>query len=149
MITKEIHFASGAIQIEGTILSPDSDGRFPAVLLVPGSGQVDRDENHRTIRINAFREIAEFLAKHNVATVRYDKRGVGSSGGNYRETGLHDNASDALAAIGYLKTRDDIQPDRIFLLGPSEGAVIAAKAMRTGMPPRELKWGIPGRSRLG
>ena len=127
MIAKDIHFTSGTIQIEGTILSPNSDAKFPAVLLIPGSGQVDRDENHKKIRINAFREIAEFLVKYNIATLRYDKRGVGASGGNYWETGFHDNASDGLAAIDYLKTHGNIQPNRIFLLGHSEGALIATK----------------------
>jgi pimeloyl-ACP methyl ester carboxylesterase len=127
MIAEEIHFVSENIRIAGTLLSPNSDGKFPAVLLITGSGQVDRDENHKKIRINSFRIIADFLAKHNIATLRYDKRGVGTSGGNYWETGFHDNASDTLAAIDYLKKHNNIQPDRIFLLGHSEGAFIATK----------------------
>jgi len=127
MIEKDIHFTSGTVQIEGTILSPDSDGKFPAVILIPGSGQLDRDENHKKIHLNAFREIAEFLAKHNVATLRYDKRGVGTSGGNYWETGFYDNVADAESALNYLKTNSNIKADRIFLLGHSEGALIATK----------------------
>lgn len=127
MIAKDIYFTSGTVQIAGTIVSPDSDDRFPLVLLIPGSGQIDRDENHKKIRINVFREIANFLAEHNIATLRYDKRGIGASGGNYWETGFHDNISDALAAIEFLKTQDNVQPERIFLLGHSEGAFIATK----------------------
>jgi len=127
MIEKDIHFTSGTVQIAGTVVSPDSDDMFPMVLLIPGSGQIDRDENHKKIHINIFREIANFLAEHNIATLRYDKRGIGASGGNYWETGFHDNVSDALAAIDFLKMQDNVQPDRIFLLGHSEGAFIATK----------------------
>jgi pimeloyl-ACP methyl ester carboxylesterase len=132
MIEREIYFTSETVKISGTILLPNSTDSFSIVLLVPGSGQVDRNENHKKIHINVFRDIAEFLAKHNIATLRYDKRGIGISGGNYWETGFHDNASDALAAIDFLKTQDNIQPDRIILLGHSEGAFIATKLAGEG-----------------
>jgi len=132
MQEKDASFKSGGIDLAGTLTLPDSDGKFPAVLLVAGSGQVDRNENHKKITINAFRDIASYLAQKGIASLRYDKRGVGKSGGDYWSTGFHDNAEDALSALNFLKNQENIQPKRVFILGHSEGAFIAAKLAGNG-----------------
>lgn len=108
----------------GTLTLPETDGQFATALLVAGSGQVDRDENCKKIRINAIREIAHHLAMNDIASLRYDKRGVGVSEGNYWETGFFDNVADAEAALEYLKSHPRIQKDAVFLIGHSEGALI-------------------------
>jgi len=124
-LEREIVFTSGSFRLAGTLTVPDTGGRFPAVLLVPGSGQVNRDENHKKLRLNVFHDLAEILANKGFASLRYDKRGVGASDGNYWETGFHDNVSDALTALDLLKKQDDIVSDKVFLLGHSEGAYIS------------------------
>ena len=133
MIEQEIEFRSGDFKIVGTVSIPSLKESYPGVLLIPGSGQVDRNENVKKIHINVFRKIAYFLADNNVATLRYDKRGVGESEGNFWETGFHDNASDALSALVYLKNYKGIQSNKVFLLGHSEGALISTKLAGSGV----------------
>jgi pimeloyl-ACP methyl ester carboxylesterase len=132
IIEQEVRFTSRAFKLAGTIATPDWNGPFPGILLVAGSGQVDRNENYKKFQINAFREIANYLAEHGIATLRYDKRGVGASEGNYWETGFFDNVSDASSALKYLKAQKQIQSEAVFLLGHSEGALIATRLAAEG-----------------
>ena len=131
-IEQEVSFYSGPHVLTGTLTLPDEQGTFPGVLLVPGSGQVDRNENAKKLAINAFHDIAMNLAKKGIATLRYDKRGVGESQGEFLETGFFDNVSDAATALHFLKFNEYIQPDHVFILGHSEGAVIATRLAGTG-----------------
>ena len=133
MIEKETEFKSGDFRLSGTVTLPGLKGSFPGVLLIPGSGQVDRDENARKIHINAFKEIAYFLAENNIATFRYDKRGIGKSEGNFWETGFLDNVSDALSALEHFKNYKNIQSGKVFLLGHSEGALISTRLAGNGI----------------
>lgn len=128
----DVQFKSGSLQLAGTMMLPDSDGHFPGVLLIPGSGPVDRNENAKRLHINSLQEIASHLTEHGIATLRYDKRGVGASEGNFWETGFFNNVSDASAALDYLKSRDQILPESVFLLGHSEGALTATRMAGTG-----------------
>jgi pimeloyl-ACP methyl ester carboxylesterase len=131
-IEQEVRFTSGTFHLAGSLAAPDGDGPFPGVLLIAGSGQVDRNENHKKLAINVFREIANHLAENGIATLRYDKRGVGASEGNYWETGFFDNISDASSALNYLKAQKQIRPEAVFLLGHSEGALIVTKLAADG-----------------
>jgi pimeloyl-ACP methyl ester carboxylesterase len=131
-IEQEVRFSSGTFYLAGTLATPDGDGPFPGVLLIAGSGQVDRNENHKKLAINVFREIAGYLAENGIATLRYDKRGVGASEGNYWETGFFDNVSDASSALHCLKAQKQIRPEEVFLLGHSEGALIATRLAAEG-----------------
>ena len=124
---REVSFPSNGLKLSGTVTVPDKDGNFPAVLFIPGSGQVDRDENHKKLRLNVFHDLAESLCACDFASLRYDKRGVGASSGNYWKTGFYDNIGDAQAAMAFLKEQERIDSNRIFLLGHSEGAYIATK----------------------
>ncbi|MFC1866322.1 alpha/beta hydrolase [Chloroflexota bacterium] len=133
MKEREIVFQSENNRLSGTVTLPRFGESFPGVLLIPGSGQVDRNENAKKLQINVFREITYFLADNNIATLRYDKRGVGKSEGNFWETGLLDNASDALSALEYFGNYKGIKTDKIFLLGHSEGAIISAKLAVRGV----------------
>jgi pimeloyl-ACP methyl ester carboxylesterase len=129
---REISFRSDVYQLAGTMTIPDVGDAFPTVLFIPGSGQVDRDENHKKVRLNVFRELADFLTTNGIASLRYDKRGVGASSGNYWETGYYDNISDALAALDFLKTQREVNAEQIFLLGHSEGAYISTRIAASG-----------------
>jgi alpha-beta hydrolase superfamily lysophospholipase len=133
MQEQEIRFKSGEIELAGTITLPDSNGPFPGVLFITGSGQVDRNENHKKMRINAFYEISHYLAENGIASLRYDKRGVGESQGDYWKTGFYDNSQDALAALQYLKQQKNIQNEYIFILGHSEGALQAMRLAGGGV----------------
>lgn len=128
-----LQFESGENTLAGSLTTPGVDGLLPAVLMLPGSGQTDRDSNARQLKINLFLPIVEALASEGIASFRYDKRGVGSSGGNYWTTGFHDLYDDAEAAIGFLASRPEIDPKRIYVLGHSEGAILSLMlAARSG-----------------
>lgn len=129
---KNIRFNSHEFQLAGTLSLPESRDNVPAVLLIPGSGQVDRNENHKKIKLNAFYEISNFLSSHGFAVLRYDKRGVGESSGNFWTTGYHDNISDAQNALEFLKNQEQIDPKMVFLLGHSEGAFISTHIAGSG-----------------
>jgi pimeloyl-ACP methyl ester carboxylesterase len=127
MPEQEIRFHSDGIDLSGTLALPSSGGPFPAVLFLAGSGQIDRNENSKQIRLNAFYEIARFLVRNGIASLRYDKRGVGRSEGDYWSSGFQDHLTDALAALKFLKQQAEVQAEKIFLLGHSEGAFLAAR----------------------
>lgn len=110
----------------GTLTLPRGDrGRLPAVVTITGSGAQDRDE---FIPIaggyRIFREVADTLGRRGIAVLRMDDRGIGASGGDAAGTSA-DFADDIRAAVAYLRTRSEIDPDRIALVGHSEGGLIA------------------------
>lgn len=127
-IAQEVSFHGGRadVNLAGTITLPAAarpGARLPAVLLIHGTGRVDRDEtisNHKP-----FRTIAEALTEAGYAVLRYDKRGVGASTGTIDDITIPDLTADAEAAFDYLRSRPDIDPKRIGLLGHSEGGMIA------------------------
>jgi len=131
ILEEDITFQSGDNRLAGTLMLPDLQNEFPGVVLIPGSGQVNRNENAKKLPINAFKEIAHFLANQGIATLRYDKRGVGASGGNFWETGFYDNVADASAAIQFARSHENINAEQVFVLGHSEGAVIATRLAAT------------------
>jgi dipeptidyl aminopeptidase/acylaminoacyl peptidase len=97
--------------------------RLPAVILVAGSGPHDRNE--LVFGIPIFGHIANALADAGFIVVRYDKRGVGQSGGRGESATLNDYAEDVRAALAYTAKRPDVDRRRIAVLGHSEGAAVA------------------------
>jgi pimeloyl-ACP methyl ester carboxylesterase len=93
------------------------------VLLITGSGPQDRDEalmGHRPFLV-----IADYLTRRGIAVLRVDDRGVGKSTGKFQGATTVDFAGDARASVDFLKTRKDIDPQQIGLIGHSEGGIIA------------------------
>ena len=88
----------GEPALAGTLTLPDAPGPVPAVLLAPGSGPLDRDSDHRRARFGVTRALAHALAEGGLASLRYDKRGVGGTPGDWRRAGLYDNADDLARA---------------------------------------------------
>jgi pimeloyl-ACP methyl ester carboxylesterase len=125
MTETTLTFRSGDVTLAGTLTVPAGQGPFPAVLLIPGSGPVDRDSNHKRMRLDITRQLADALLEAGVATLRYDKRGVGASGGRWRAAGFADNADDARAALATLADRPEIDRSRLVIAGHSEGALLA------------------------
>lgn len=113
------------VTLAGTLTLPKSEKPSPAVLLIAGSGPIDRDET--VFGHKPFWVIADHLTKQGIAVLRVDKRGVAQSTGNYSVATPDDFAADALAGVEYLKTRKEIDAKRIGLIGHSEGGMIAPK----------------------
>ena len=118
--------SDGSVHFGGTLTLPDSDQPVPVVLLISGSGQQDRDEtifNHKPFAV-----IADHLARNGIAVLRVDDRGVGQTTGEVKNATSADFAKDVLAGIAFLKTRSEIDPSKIGLIGHSEGGIIAPMA---------------------
>jgi len=109
--------------IAATITKPKSDAPLPAVILIGGSGPTDRDETVAGIPV--FGHIARDLVAAGFVVVRYDKRGVGQSGGRSESVTIADYAEDARHVLLWLEKRKDVNKDRIALVGHSEGALVA------------------------
>jgi len=124
---QEVTFVSKGQKLEGTLALPDSPKPCPAVLLIVGSGMVDRDENHKKLPIDVMRQLATRLAENGIGSLRYDKRGVGASEGDFWSTGLSDNVDDAAAAVACLRSQPGVDPERVYALGHSEGATICIR----------------------
>ena len=108
--------------LAGTLTIPEGEGPFPAMVLVSGSGQQNRDEelmNHRPFWV-----IADYCARHGVAVLRYDDRGMGGSDGEVKNATSMDFSYDAEAAFDYLRNRKEINASEVGILGHSEGGII-------------------------
>ena len=114
---------NGGIALAGTLTRPKTGSGFGAVVLLPGSGPVNRDEE--AFGWKPFRVLADHLTRRGLAVLRCDSRGVGGSGGTAYHYGLGDVAADALAAVHYLKSRPDIDHRRIGICGHSQGGIVA------------------------
>ena len=99
---------------------------WPAVLLVPGIGLVDRDENLAGVPI--FAELAAALSEAGYLVLRYDKRGIGQSGGRAESAALDSYVDDVLTVVRYLERRDDVDRDRIVVAAHGEGSWVALQA---------------------
>lgn len=122
----EITFPSDKHFLSGTLIAPKTDTLCPCVIMVHGSGAQDRDGNILGFNTRIFKEIAEYLAEQGIASFRYDKIGVGKSGGNFKVAGLSEMVEDACAAIDFISEQANaIDSTKIYLLGHSEGAVLA------------------------
>ena len=124
---RDFSVGDGERALPGTLAMPKGNGPFPAVVLVHGSGPQDRDE---TIGPNKpFLDIARTLAAQGIAVLRYDKRTKARpqdfAGGNF---GVDDETTnDAVIAVDALRKTDDIDPKRIFVLGHSQGGMLAPR----------------------
>jgi pimeloyl-ACP methyl ester carboxylesterase len=127
-----VRIPGNGFNLAGTLSQPsgtppaESRGRFPAVLLVGGSGPTDRDETVTGLPI--FGLLAGPLADAGYYVLRYDKRGVGQSGGRGETATLQDFAEDVRGAVKFLRERRDVDPKRIVLFGHSEGGLVALLA---------------------
>ena len=108
--------------LTGTLTIPEGKGPFPAMVLVSGSGQENRDEelmNHRPFWV-----IADYLTRRGIAVLRYDDRGVGGSTGEVENATSMDFSFDAEAAFDFLRKQKHIDASHVGILGHSEGGII-------------------------
>lgn len=119
--------ATGGHQLAATLTMPQgATGRVPAVVTISGSGGQDRDEYIPLVPgFRPFRQVADTLGRRGIAVLRFDDRGIGESGGSFVGSTSADFAEDVRSLVRWLRARPDIDPDRIFLLGHSEGGLIA------------------------
>ena len=137
-IESEASFQTEDSEIDGTLLVPEGNGPFPAVIILGGSGPWDRNGDEDAGRVEAleeagqpvfavnstYRDIAEALSREGIVTLRYDKRGIGNStgdGGDFPEPSLR----DLRAAVEFLRGDPAVDPNRMALVGHSLGGLWA------------------------
>lgn len=125
-IEQEVVFdnSEAGISLVGTLTYPRKAGPFPAAVLIHGSGAHTRDELvslHKVLLV-----LADHLTRQGIAVLRYDKRGVGLSGGSPDpQSTTDDYASDVKAAVRFIASQPQVDPARVGLIGHSEGGIIA------------------------
>jgi uncharacterized protein len=134
---EDLTFANSkaGITLAATLTLPRGPGPFPAAILLAGSGALDRDgadSGHRPLLI-----LADHLTRNGIAVLRYDKRGIGRSTGDYEAATTADFAADAEAAVDFLKRRKEVDAGKIGIIGHSEGGIVAPMiALRS----KEVSW---------
>ena len=125
---EQVNIPSNGFSLVGTLSRPAQAGgtRLPAVVLVGGSGPADRDSV--VFGVPVLGQIAGALADAGFIVVRYDKRGIGQSGGRAESASLADYSEDVRATIKVLADRKDVDPKRIAAIGHSEGGLVALMA---------------------
>jgi pimeloyl-ACP methyl ester carboxylesterase len=119
---EEITFQNGDVTLRGTLTLPATQGRYPAVVFLHGSGAAQRP----------FGFWPYYLARYGIATLVYDKRGAGASTGDWQTASFEDLADDALAAVELLRKHPNIDPRQIGLWGNSNsGWVVPIAAARS------------------
>ena len=139
--------AAAGVRLAGTLTLPQGTALFPAIVLIAGSGRNDRNEEiagHMLALV-----LADALTRQGYAVLRYDKRGVAKSTGDYSSATTLDFASDVTAAAAYLRRRPDIDTAKVGLIGHSEGgtiaAIVAAKDPNLAFIVMMAGFALPGR----
>lgn len=124
-ITEDLTFENKEAQINlaGSLTLPSEGEKFPAVILVSGSGPQNRDEE--LLGHKPFLVLSDYLTRNGIAVLRYDDRGIAKSEGDFATATTYDFAKDVEAAFEYLKTRPEIDAKQIGIIGHSEGGLIA------------------------
>ncbi|QLC67873.1 alpha/beta hydrolase [Flavobacterium sp. LPB0248] len=123
--TEDVKFENKKDQVTlaGTLSLPKKEGNFPVVILISGSGAQNRDEE--ALQHKPFLVLADYLTRKGIAVLRFDDRGFGESTGDFKSATTTDFVKDVQAGVDYLKTRKEINKNKIGLIGHSEGGVIA------------------------
>ncbi|HWR50925.1 MAG TPA: alpha/beta fold hydrolase [Bryobacteraceae bacterium] len=119
---EQVTVGTGEWQLPGTLLIPSGKGPFPALVLVHGSGPNDQDESVGGVKV--FRDLAEGLASNGIAVLRYEKRTrqhAAKFAAVKTFTINDETVDDALGAAALLRTRTDVNPKRVYVLGHSLG----------------------------
>ncbi len=119
--------AKGGHALAATLTIPTTAaGKVPVVVTISGSGGQDRDEYIPLVPgYRPFRQYADSLGRRGIAVLRFDDRGIGESTGDHAAATSADFADDVRSLVTWLRARPDIDPDRIMLMGHSEGGLIA------------------------
>ena len=115
----------GEFLIGATVTYTDESKKSPAVVIIMGTGKLNRDGNGFGFHSNIYKDLADTFARFGYVSARYDKRGTNESGGSFNSTGLSDLVNDAISVIKYLKSLPYVDENRIIFCGHSEGTMIA------------------------
>lgn len=115
---QDVRYKSGELELAAELILPEVEGRAPGAVIIQGSGDSDRSNGWAAA-------IAGVLADAGVAVLLTDKRGCGASGGSWLTADFQDLADDALAGVAYLRGRPEVDPERVGVVGLSQGGWVA------------------------
>lgn len=143
--SREVEVGEGELALSGTLTVPNGEGPFPGVILLHGSGPLDRDSNVGANR--PFRDIAEGLSSRGVAVLRFDKRTFQHPDRMPPEVTLENEVIlDGVEALKVLAAQPEVDNARRFVLGHSLGALVAPEvAKRDGQTAGVAILAPPGR----
>lgn len=119
----------GEYELSATLTTPQGkEEKYPAIVLINGSGGANRDGNMKGFDMNIYKELAEYVASIGFVTIRYDKRGIGKSKGDPHKAGMKDLMDDVISNVKYLQGLPEVDADKIILMGHSEGCILATIA---------------------
>jgi len=134
---REVRFGAEGVTLAGLLGVPGGEA-VAGVVLIGGSGPSDRDND------GYFRPIRRYLLEAGIAVLSYDKRGVGRSSGRWRAATMDDLASDALAALDFLRAQPEVPDEAVGLFGHSEGGWVALRAAARDAPSWVITNSCPG-----
>jgi hypothetical protein len=120
---EDVTFGTAEATLSGSLFLPDGQNKHPAVVYIAGSGDTTRGDG-------SF--LADRLARAGIAVLVYDKRGTGQSTGDWQRGGFDELAADVAAALGVLRRRPDIAPEKTGFVCQSQGCWVAPIALRQG-----------------
>ena len=131
--------------IKGTLLLPSNE-KPPVVLIIAGSGPTDRNGNNPSLKNNSLLMLAQGLFENNIASLRFDKRGIGASVGAFKggeqDLRFEDYIRDAEEWVSLLK--NDSRFSSVIILGHSEGSLIGMIAAQNALPEKLISLAGPG-----
>jgi dienelactone hydrolase len=156
-VDQPVTFQAGGLTIDATYRHPaTTSGRLPAVLLIAGSGPTDRNGNSAVLAgpVDTLKTLADWLSADGVASLRYDKLGSGQTGlGPYASRpatiGITPFEQEAAAALKYLARQPAVDPDKLGVIGHSEGALFALLLAAGTDPPNSGPGPLPAVHALG
>lgn len=119
--SRDVTFKNNGANLSGTLTVPLKEGSYPAILLAGPNGPEDR--NFRGL----FADLAEHLSKNGFTVLRFDKRGVGSSDGSFASLSEDEETGDLAKALDFLAAQKEADPQTLFILAHSQGALRALK----------------------
>lgn len=131
MIKEEKIIIHNDINIGATVAYKDKEEKRPLVLLIMGTGTLDRDGNGFGFKSNLYKDLSDMFVDMGYVCIRYDKRGTHESTGNVKTSGLSDLVNDAANVINYAKKLDYIDSEKIVVCGHSEGSMITTLLTKT------------------
>lgn len=144
-LEEEVTFVNpeAGITLSGTLTTPETGDKFPAVILVSGMGDQDRDLT--TYNHKPFLVVSDYLTRNGFAVLRFDDRNLGIPENEKEGATLEELSTDVLAAIDFLKTNPRIDSAKIGLVGHGDGGTIASfAANKAGTSAFVVLWGAPG-----
>lgn len=124
MLNEERIKIQGDVELGATIAYGDKEGKKPVILLIMGTGSLDRDGNSSGIKLNIYKDLSDYFVSQGCVCIRYDKRGTHESKGKFKTHTLSNLVNDAKSILDYCDTLPFVDSNRKIVCGHSEGAMV-------------------------